>query len=139
MGLIPSLCLIGKAATGRGGVAVWLRITPTSQLRVCAADRQLGFDLNRYVERQPRHAHRGARMGADIGAEHFQDQIAEPVDDRWKPVEPGPGVDHAEHPQPLGDPIEITLRLFQAGDDRQTGQPSGRVTLLLDPIRAHPA
>ena len=99
-------------------------------------DRHLGFDLHRNIERQPRHADGGARVGARVGAEHLQDQVGEAVDHRREPVEPGAGVDHAEYPQPRLDPVQVAQRLLQAGQDRQGGQPSGRVALFLGQIGA---
>ena len=63
----------------------------------------LTFDFDRNVERQLGQPDSTARMRPDPGPKYTQDELREAVDDGRLTVEPGRGVDHAEHSAPAGD------------------------------------
>src|SRR5215212_10350716 len=80
---------------------MFLRLGERSTL----ADFDLGLDLDGAAHQKPFHAHRRARVLADLGAVHLEDEIGEPVDDVRLPVESRCRVDHAEDPKPRAHAI----------------------------------
>src|SRR4030095_4294667 len=88
-------------------------------------DRYLGLDLDRYAEWQFGHADGGARMRPAGGSVQLNDQIAEAVDDERHFRESRRAVDHAEHPEPCRDAIEISELALQARKNRQRRETRG--------------
>src|SRR5580765_8867627 len=101
------------------------------------AELDLGFDLDRNGERQLEQADGTARVGADLGPEEIDDELAEAVDHRRLADEPRRRVHHAEDPRPGGDAVEGAEGALQAGEDRQRGEPRRRITLLDRQVAAH--
>jgi hypothetical protein len=56
------------------------------------------------------------RSGVSTGiAPQFDDEVAEPVHDKWVLVEAGSGLDVTHSAEPFGDVIELTKLLLQRG------------------------
>src|SRR6185503_7417152 len=68
--------------------------------RSASNDEDLAFDLHRNVERQLRHADGATRVGANVPAEDFDDEVGEAVDHGRLLVESRRGIHHAEHAHP---------------------------------------
>ena len=75
-------------------------------LRVDCSNRDFSLDLDGETERERSHTHRGTRMTTHLRTEGIEDEVREPVDNRWLFTEPGDRVDHAEYAQPTGDTVE---------------------------------
>src|SRR4030095_2701171 len=96
-------------------------------------DRHLGLDLDGYAEWQFGHADGGARMRPAGGSVQLYDQIAEAVDDERHFRESRRAVDHAEHPKPRRDAIEVSEFALQACENRQRREARGVARLLHRP------
>ncbi|MCY1243158.1 hypothetical protein D9M72_561620 [compost metagenome] len=69
-------------------------------------------------------------MGADVGAEEFEDQVGKPVDDRRLLLKARCRGHHAEHARPCGDAVQVAERALQAAEHREPGEARGGVALL---------
>jgi len=69
-------------------------------------------------------------VGPDLGAVEFEDQVREAVDHGRHAVEAGRGVDHAEHPHPGADAVEVAEGALQAAEDAERCQACRFIALL---------
>ena len=102
--------------------------------RALRGEFNLALNLHRNIERQLGHAHGAAAVGSDFGAEQFEDQIREPVDDAGLLAEARCRVHHAKHARPAGYAVQatrcVTQCALQAAQNRQRGEAGGGVALL---------
>jgi hypothetical protein len=89
------------------------------------------FDLDRDLEREFGNADRAPGVRANRGAEDFDDEIREAVDDRRLIGEAGRGVDHSEDSGPGADAIEASELTLKAAEDSEAGETGGEKGLLL--------
>jgi hypothetical protein len=75
-------------------------------------------------------------MTASLGSKHLKDQIGKAVDHQREAIEARCRIDHAEHPEPGRDPIEIPQLAFQAAQNGECRVARGIVSLLLRDLRA---